>query len=132
MKKRRTFWENGAALVEFALVLPVLLILLFGVIDFGRLAFTQINLNEAVQEGSIYASTHPNDPSGSIIRVVGSVDSPTIAAGTVSVSCEGDVIKVSIAHPVTTITPLLLPDTVTLTASVVTDRFSEVSCVAST
>jgi uncharacterized membrane protein len=132
MKKRRMLGEKGAALIEFALVLPVLLMLLMGVIDFGRLAFTQINLNEAVQEGSIYASTHPGDPSGSILRVLGSVDSPAIAAGKVTVSCDDGVIKVSVAHPVTTITPLLLPDTVTLTAVVITDRFSDVSCVDST
>lgn len=128
MRGRHTSKDRGAAMIEFALVLPVLLMLLLGVIDFGRLAFTQINLNEAVQEGSIYASTHPADTSGSILRVVGSVDSPAIASDSVKIECSGDVITVSVAHTVTTITPLLLPDKVTLTANVLTERFSDTTC----
>lgn len=43
--------ESGAAAVEFALVLPVLLLVLFGIIDFGRLYFTQITLTDAAREG---------------------------------------------------------------------------------
>ena len=48
--------ERGAAAVEFALVLPILLVLAFGIIDFGRLLYTYNNLTSAVREGARFAS----------------------------------------------------------------------------
>lgn len=44
--------DRGAAAVEFALVLPLLLILIFGIIDFGRLLNAQIAVTEAAREGA--------------------------------------------------------------------------------
>jgi Flp pilus assembly protein TadG len=41
---RRT--DRGAAAVEFALVMPLLLLILFAIIDFGRMLNTQITLTE--------------------------------------------------------------------------------------
>jgi hypothetical protein len=38
-------------MVEFAIVAPLLLLLLFGVVDFGRAIYTYITLNQAVNEG---------------------------------------------------------------------------------
>lgn len=43
--------QRGAALVEFALVLPILLILVFGIIDFGFLFNAQVSLTQATREG---------------------------------------------------------------------------------
>jgi Flp pilus assembly protein TadG len=131
MRHRRRQGERGASLIEFALVAPILIVLLFGVVDFGRLAFTKIDLNDAVQEGSIYASTHPGDTSDIQDRVVGGVDSPAIVKPTVVITCPGDKLKVTVTHSMTTIVPLLLPDTFTLTAEVTTDVFTDGSCVAS-
>lgn len=44
--------DRGAAAVEMALVLPILLLLVFGIIDFGRMLNTQIQLTEAAREGA--------------------------------------------------------------------------------
>ena len=44
--------ERGSTAVEFALILPILLALVFGMIDFGRLLYTQEVLNNAVREGA--------------------------------------------------------------------------------
>jgi Flp pilus assembly protein TadG len=44
--------DRGAAAVEFALLLPVLLLLVFGIIDFGRALNAQITLSEAAREGA--------------------------------------------------------------------------------
>ncbi len=41
--------ERGVAVVEFAIVLPILLLFMFGLIDFGRAAWTQTTLNYAAQ-----------------------------------------------------------------------------------
>ena len=44
--------ENGATLVEFALVAPVFLALLFGTIEFGRALWTQQALQETATAGA--------------------------------------------------------------------------------
>lgn len=44
--------QTSQALIEFALVSPVLLLLLFGVIDLGRAVFYYDTLNHAAREGA--------------------------------------------------------------------------------
>ena len=44
--------SRGQALVEFAMVVPVLVLAVFGIIDFGRYVYTQNSLNEAAREGA--------------------------------------------------------------------------------
>jgi Flp pilus assembly protein TadG len=51
-KSRRT--ESGAAAVEFALVAPILIILVFGVISFGIIFGQQLALGNAAREASRY------------------------------------------------------------------------------
>jgi Flp pilus assembly protein TadG len=48
---------NGQTMVEFALIAPLALMLICGVMDYGRLFFTQASLEDAVQEAGRYAST---------------------------------------------------------------------------
>ena len=49
--------RRGAVIVEFALVVPFLFIIVFGVIDFSR-AYAQLNaINSALREGARYGST---------------------------------------------------------------------------
>lgn len=47
--------ERGQALIEFALVLPVLVLLLVGVFDLGRAVMLSETLNNAVREGTRHA-----------------------------------------------------------------------------
>jgi Flp pilus assembly protein TadG len=47
----RSARDRGAAAVEFALVLPLLLLLVFGIIDFGRALNAQLTLTQAAREG---------------------------------------------------------------------------------
>ncbi len=48
--------DRGAAAVEFALLLPVLLLVVFGIIDFGRALNAQITLTQAAREGARLAA----------------------------------------------------------------------------
>lgn len=48
--------EEGAAVVEFALVMPILALIVFGIIDFGRAFYTVNNIISAVREGSRYGA----------------------------------------------------------------------------
>ncbi|MDB5474578.1 MAG: hypothetical protein JWP49_89 [Phenylobacterium sp.] len=52
--------REGAAAVETALLLPALLLVLLGVMEFGRLAWTQTTLNFAVQEAARCAAVRPD------------------------------------------------------------------------
>jgi Flp pilus assembly protein TadG len=58
--------EEGAALVEFAIVSVALLTLVFGVIDLGRAYFTWQSVKNAAREGAAYAERNPlaQKPSG--------------------------------------------------------------------
>ncbi len=44
--------DRGQAMVEFALVIPIFLLMLFAVIDFGRYVYTANGLNEAAREAA--------------------------------------------------------------------------------
>ena len=52
--------SRGQALVEFALVLPVLALLLVLAIDFGRVFFGWVSVTNAARIGANYAGQHPN------------------------------------------------------------------------
>jgi Flp pilus assembly protein TadG len=47
--------ETGAAAIEFALTIPFVLSLLFGIIDFSRMTFSQAALNFAAEEATRFA-----------------------------------------------------------------------------
>ena len=49
---------RGQALTEFAVVLPVFLMLVFGIIDLGRVIWGLDNVTNAAREGARYASVH--------------------------------------------------------------------------
>ena len=55
--------QKGQALVEFALVLPLFIILVFGVIEFGHLLMTYNVLTGAAREGVRVAAVTAPDPS---------------------------------------------------------------------
>lgn len=44
--------ERGAAAVEFALILPILILLVLGLIEFSRVYNIQISLSNAAREGA--------------------------------------------------------------------------------
>ncbi len=64
--------DRGAAAVEFALLLPMLLLLVFGLIDFGRALNAQITLTQAAREGARLAALgEPNVVSGTQAAATG-------------------------------------------------------------
>lgn len=56
---RRARRERGAVAVEFALVLPVLVFLVFGLIDFGWMINRDTQINNAAREGAREGSLNP-------------------------------------------------------------------------
>lgn len=124
--QRPTASEAGAGLAEFALVLPVLLMVLFGIAEIG-IAITQAQAVEAAaREGGRLASLSSSTVSDVENRVDASLaviplDGP--ANVTVSPSgCdgrEGESVVVTVATPHDITVPLLVDRTITLTGQAV-------------
>ena len=53
--------HHGQSMVEFALVLPLLLLLIIGAMDIGRLFYVKMVLTNAAREGANYMAFHPDD-----------------------------------------------------------------------
>jgi len=66
---RRGRGQEGAAAVEFALILPILIFLVLGGIDFGHRLYMQHLITNASREGARYAA-----------KYTGTADAPTPAA----------------------------------------------------
>jgi Flp pilus assembly protein TadG len=70
MRALRLSEERGTALVEFALVAPLLFLLLFGMLDFGK-AFNYWNdSNHLAAEGARWAVVNSNPGSGSLQQYI--------------------------------------------------------------
>jgi Flp pilus assembly protein TadG len=54
-KPRRSRSERGSAMVEGALCLTVFLVMVFGIMDFGRAVFAYNSISWAAREGARYA-----------------------------------------------------------------------------
>ena len=50
--------ERGQDLIEFALVLPILALLLFGIMEFGLIIFSYNTIGDAAREGARYGAVH--------------------------------------------------------------------------
>lgn len=73
--------HSGASAAEFVLVLPILVILLFGAVDVGGLAWAKIQVGAAARAGASYALTNGFDEAG-INSAVTNATGLTVTAGT--------------------------------------------------
>ena len=66
MKRPKALWrrEDGQSMVELALVMPMLLLLVLGVVDLGLGFKTYIGLTNAAREGVRWVSIYPCDVAG--------------------------------------------------------------------
>ena len=53
--------ESGQSLMEFAIALPLLLLIAFGITEFGRAYYQYNTLSKAIRNGARYISSHPYD-----------------------------------------------------------------------
>ncbi|MBN1919646.1 MAG: pilus assembly protein [Anaerolineae bacterium] len=64
MEKHSNRRSKGQGLVEFALILPLLLLILLGIFEFGRVLFIYSSLFNAAREGARYGVTSPRNYGG--------------------------------------------------------------------
>jgi Flp pilus assembly protein TadG len=131
----------GQALVEFALLLPVFLLLLVAAVDFGRLFFTYIQIHNAAREAANYGIHDPANMVAITGQATGeknaqaqrgeaaiSVTTSCADAGGATIACaaaeggggSGSTITVVVRQPFTFLTPVIgsiLGSTVQMNAS---------------
>lgn len=115
--------KRGQALVELALALPLIIMLVMGTIEFGRLFHSYLMLTNGSREGARIAITGVDDPT--IIARVNDVTSSLNNTKEVDIAPEsvrysGVPVTVTIEYKHYIITPVLdsiLPNPVTLTSS---------------
>jgi hypothetical protein len=69
----RTGLERGSVLVEAAMLLPILLVAVFGIVEFGRFFYTKIAIENATREAGRFAVTgnmmaDPGNPTNDMAR----------------------------------------------------------------
>ncbi len=74
--------RRGQAMVEFALILPVLMLVLLMVVDAGRLFFGWVNLQNTARIAANYAANYPTASWGA-----GSAYAAQIAADATTINC---------------------------------------------
>ena len=78
--------DRGAAAVEFALILPILIVLIFGVIDFGRAFNAQVSLTQAAREGARLAALCAGTATCSTVASRTTAAAPNLTGMTVAVT----------------------------------------------
>ena len=89
---RAKFWQHngvhkddGVVSVELALVLPLLLMLIFGMVQFGRAYNAKVELTSAVREGVRVLALGTGDPEASTLQAA-----PGLASDEITVETSDD------------------------------------------
>ncbi|GAA4283038.1 hypothetical protein GCM10022261_05690 [Brevibacterium daeguense] len=77
--------DRGAAAVEFALVLPLLILLVFGIAEFGRAYHIQTTLSNAARDG-VRVMALQNDPAAATTTAQQSASPLGLTASQISVN----------------------------------------------
>ena len=137
-RHRRRGRTSGQAVVEFALVIPIFLFILWGIIDFGFALYSRMSVINAAREGARAASV-ATDPSAipvivpNTVRASGAglvlsdISVTVTCKPVVSASCNfaaaanskpGDAAIVTVDYPYHTMFPLLFGATMNLSSTV--------------
>jgi Flp pilus assembly protein TadG len=79
---------RGQAIVEFALVLPVLFLIVAGMFDFGLGIYTELTLVNAAREGARIGVIDPGDTAAITTRVQEMSSNLDASRLTVTISCD--------------------------------------------
>jgi Flp pilus assembly protein TadG len=114
------FRERGQGVTEFAIAIPVVMLLIVGLLDIGRLVYIHNALAEGAREGARYGAVQGrattaagrSDIADEVAARMAAVPDPTV-----TVSCEqlgpssgcasGDIIAVRVTTTVAPITPVI-------------------------
>jgi len=116
--------ERGAAAVELALVFPILILLIFGIVEFGRAYNTKLQISAAVREGArgLALGDTLTQVKSTVTNAAPGLDATALAApGAVTTSASpclpGTSATVTVSYPFTYSVPLLFDVSSTITLS---------------
>lgn len=118
---------HGTSILEFALVAPMILLLMFAIFDFARMFYVQMNLQNAVREAGRYAITgnhlaDPKHPGQTLSRVnsiiqtarqaaigidVSNMQISSVGGGKGSAGGPGDTMTISLTTNLPLMTPIV-------------------------
>jgi Flp pilus assembly protein TadG len=108
MRTLRRLGERGQDAVEFALIISVLLLVLMGIFDMGRVAYSYSVLLNAAREGARYGVIHPTDTAGIKATVLNMAVGLDPSALTVTTTApDSSTIQVSLSYQFTFVTPVI-------------------------
>lgn len=113
--------DDGAVAVEVALLLPVLVLLLLGIMEFGRAYNAQVTLTNAAREGvRVMAITNDADKARAAATTAASTLQPALVSGNFtpapsvcSASTVGESTTFTISYSLSTLTGIAGPFTLT-------------------
>jgi len=103
--------SKGQAVVEFAMILPILMLMLLGVVEFGRFYNASLMVNNASREGARSASF-----GGTTLEVEQRVDSVatsldtsriTVTISPAGTKSRGDMVTVTVNYDIDPLTPMI-------------------------
>lgn len=112
LRKRR---EKGASLVEFAMVAPFLILLLFGIIEFAWVFATNLDVKHGAREGARITAVNTPDTGNvdlaaeicSRMELVGSNTATSITWASDLTPAVGEGVTVTVSTPLTTLTGIM-------------------------
>lgn len=118
--------------MEFGLIVPILFLLVFGIVDFGRAYFTMNNLAAAVREGARYgavladpsAGTAPADIKQRVIDFSYTFGGTSLTTSNVTTAVDKDAATLTVTatytfRPITPLVNLIGLDSIPMTQSAV-------------
>jgi len=103
VKTRRLFLKDkdGQSLIEFALVLPILLLVVFGITELGRAIMVTSVLNAASREGARLAAVSTEGDSlsvqGKVLEILDAANPPIVAKEiTIRYVLDQDIVEVTV------------------------------------
>jgi Flp pilus assembly protein TadG len=123
---------QGQSLVEFALILPILVLVLVGVFDLGRALFALITITNAAREGARYGTLH-TDETVDLVQAAAMLEAQGsgITIDSVNVTCpdngvpwpcnRGTAVRVTVVSTFESILGVIIPN------DIVISRFAEMA-----
>ncbi|TDI49192.1 MAG: pilus assembly protein [Acidobacteria bacterium] len=107
--------EKGASLVEFAMVAPFLILLLFGIIEFAWVFATNLDVKHGAREGARITAVNTPDTGNvdlaaeicSRMDLVGSNTLTSITWASDTTPAVGEGVTVTVSTPLTTLTGIM-------------------------
>lgn len=94
--------QRGQALVEMALVLPILILIVFGIIEFGRIYTAQLQINSVARQTVRSAAVGDPANDGDVAEsAANSLGSGTVTVTTASTGVTATLIDANAAAPTT-------------------------------